>query len=400
MVPCNWQLVVCGINHKTSKLEEREPLQIGHEELAEADVYMSDLPGIRETVILSTCNRIEFYFVVSKDSVPCQIVSDFYIKFKKRDITGLRDNFYYYTDLDAAEHLFRVTAGIDSMVIGENQIVGQVRDAYRTACTVKSAGKIIHRLFHQTFRIGKQVRSDTELGKGACSVSSATVDMLKSRMTDIENPTVLFVGINRMIGLAASGLHRRGNDHFLFANRTREKAVDFAVKYKATGHALDEIPELIREADIVVSCTSSETPLINDITLAYRNGSATRPLIIADMAIPRDVELKEDHPGVTVYDLEDVREHVKNSQEQRVKAIPQAETLIKERLEQFKYWYEHIQHEPAMNGLGETFEQVRRQELGKALDALDDEARETVDRASRRLVEKLLHMKLRADASK
>ncbi len=398
MLPCNWQLTACGINYKTSALEEREPLQIGAEEIPGANASLCNITGVLEGAILSTCNRVEFFFVCDRERDSFEIVEEFYRDLRNIDIAPLREKFYIYHDRDVADHLFRVTAGIDSMVIGENQIQSQVKEAYSSACKVKSAGKVLHGLLHQAFRVGKQVRADTELGRGACSVSSATVDMLKTRMNGLVEPTIVFVGINQMIFLAASRLHHRGKSHFIFANRTKQKAHDFAARFRGAGYSLGELPHLLIEADVLITCTSATNPIIDDRTLEERTAAKIeKRLIIADMAIPRDVALKNDYANVEVYDLEAVKKYVRESQQIREKAVPQAEQLINYRVEQFVYWFEHIRFEPGYNGLSDAFEQVRRQELSKILGTLPDEVRQTVDQATRRMVQKLTQIKFRSD---
>ena len=296
MLPCNWQLTLCGINHKTSTLEEREPLQIGHEETARANAILCNIDGVLEATVLSTCNRVELFIVSERDHDPCEVAREFYRELKGIEIKPLKEKFYIYKDREVADHVFRVAAGIDSMVIGENQILSQLKEAYSSACKVKTAGKVLHGLFHQAFRVGKQVRADTELGKGACSVSSATVDLLKTRMNGLVDPTIIFVGVNQMIYLAASRLHRRGHSNFIFTNRTSNKALDFAARFRGAGFGLDELPALLTEADVLISCTGAEEAIINDSTLAERQAANPgKKLIIADMAIPRDVELKNEY---------------------------------------------------------------------------------------------------------
>jgi len=191
MVKVDWRLVVCGTNHKSSGLEQREALQIGAEDIARAHAELAQIAGVLEATIISTCNRIEFYLVAELPHHSFDIVTEFYRRFREIDITPQRDVFYVHRGKHAADHLFRVAAGIDSMVLGENQIQGQIKDAYTSACAVKIAGKIIHRLFHHAFRIGKQVRTDTEMGRGACSVSSAATDLLKSNLDKSARPIAL-----------------------------------------------------------------------------------------------------------------------------------------------------------------------------------------------------------------
>jgi glutamyl-tRNA reductase len=214
---------MCGVSHKTSSLEERESLQLSGEEMAKANAIFGSLSRVMESVIVATCNRIEFYFVTARGEDPFDVVAEFYREFKGEDISRYQELFLTRKGTHAVDHLFQVAAGIDSMVLGENQILGQVKDAYSSACAVKSVGKVLHRLFHQAFRVGKQVRSDTEMGKGACSVSSAAVEMLRSKTKDIDRPSILFIGINQMIGLAAGKLMSAHHSRLYFANRTVEK---------------------------------------------------------------------------------------------------------------------------------------------------------------------------------
>jgi len=400
MIPCTWQLVVCGINHKSAPLEQREPLQVNREGMAGANATLCDLPGVRESVFLSTCNRIEFQMVIDRDRKAFDIVTEFYTRLRGLDISHLESQFYTRKDKHAADHLFRVSAGLDSLVVGENEILGQVKDAYSSACNVKSAGKVMHRLFHQAFRIGKQVRSDTELGQGACSVSTAVIEMLKPHLETSRNPAVLFIGLNQMITLAAARLKRRGYDRFTFANRTKQRAVEFAEQHKASGHGLDKLPALLAGADIVISCTGSNDPVITDDTI---NGMVEahpgKRLVIADMAVPRDVELSKEYHGIVYYDLEAVKSHVESRQSNREDAIPDAESIVERKLEQFMYWFAHVRHEPIYNGLNKIFETIRRDEMTRVIEELPPDSRDAVDRATRRLVERIMHIKTRTDAS-
>ncbi|MBU2652516.1 MAG: glutamyl-tRNA reductase, partial [Bacteroidetes bacterium] len=235
MAAGGWRIFVCGTNHTFTTVEEREPLGFGREELATVDAAFAELPEVAESVIISTCNRTEFYFVASRRTDPFAVVSKFFRVYRELDISPLDSKFYRSYDREAAEHLFRVVGGLDSMVLGENQVFGQVKDAYSAACSVKAAGKVIHRLFHQAFRVGKQIRTDTEMGKGACSVSSAAMELLRARQGELSEPSVLFVGVNQMISLAAANLGREAHGRFYFANRTPEKAEVLALRYDGLG---------------------------------------------------------------------------------------------------------------------------------------------------------------------
>jgi len=394
---CDWNLIVCGINHKTSGIDDRAPLQLGHDELPEANNVFANLTGVLESAVVSTCNRVEFYFVGLRDHEAFEIVKAFYNGFRGLDVSGLKDKFYCRKNRHVADHLFRVAAGIDSMVLGEDQIFSQIKEAYSSACSVKSAGKVIHRVFHQAFRVGKQVRSDTSMGKGACSVSSAAMELLKTNLREIEKPRILFVGINQMIALAAANLSRQDNFKFQFANRTPQKAEEFASKFHARGYSLSELPDLLPDSDAVISCTGSQRPVISREMIGDAfGGNNHHPMIFVDMAVPRDIELEAGEvPGITVYNLDDIKDFVERQEQERKQAIPQAEEIIERRLGEFVYWFNHVCHEPIYNGLKDAFENIRRQELEPIIDKLNPQARREINQATKTMVNRLLQLKIR-----
>lgn len=397
MSPGNWNLAVCGLSHKTSTLAEREPLQISRNEMARANAVFASLPGVMESAIVSTCNRIEFYFAAGRGEDFFELAKNFYKNYNDLDISDKKDLFYIRKNKHAAAHLLTVAAGLDSMIIGENQILGQIRDAYSSACAVKTAGKVIHRLFHQAFRVGKQVRSDTEMGKGACSVSSAAIELLESQIANLNKPSILFVGINQMIALAANGISKLDYGRLYFANRTEEKAEAFAKNFDSSGYPLSQLSDLMKKSDIIISCTGSEKPIIaREMIDSFLEFDSNKKLIIIDLAAPRDVDFEKRHdPRIELYDLEDIKTHVEEQRQKRELAIPQAQGIIDTKLNEFLYWFEQIRYEPLYNGLDDTFETIRQQELASVLDKLPDTLRSDVERATKIMINKLLQLKIR-----
>ena len=326
--------------------------------------------------------------------------AQFYSQDRKEDIEPLRDLFYVRTEREAARHLFEVASAVDSAVLGETQILAQIKEAYSSACAVKTVGKVSHYVFHQAFRVGKQVRTHTELGRGACSVSSAAIDLLRAHLPQMDRPEVLFIGVNQMINLAASRLARLNVGRFVFANRTIDKAGALAKRYGHSGHGLNELPALLKGADIVISCTGSPDPVITSNMLSNAMVRRTdRPLLLIDLAIPRDIECGSvNHPAVHCADLEEIQRFAAEHQKQREAEIPQAELIIDQRLAEYDYWYSHVQHE--QDGvLEESFEHIRRQELQDVLGKLPIELQNELNDASRHLVQKLLQVHTRLQNS-
>ena len=361
-----------------------------------------------ESAILSTCNRVEFYFVWDQFKEPIDIIADFYKDLLDVDIRAFEDHFYTKRGKHVAAHIFSVAAGMNSMVLGEDQILGQVREAYSSACAVKSAGKVVHNLFHQAFRVGKQVRSDTQMGRGACSVSSAAVAMLRQKMTSKDRPKILFVGVNQMITLAARSLRQLEFDRFVFANRTVEKAAALAKNFGGKGFGLDSLADILGDVDVVISCTGAETPVFSDELLNQvaakspdRFSASGRPLVFLDMAVPRDVELDADaYKNVDVFNMQHIQEFIKDQQSKQMLELPQAQEIVDRRLGEFEYWYDHVRYEPVYNGLGDTFETVRVQEMDHVIQNLPTALRNLVEDASCRLTDRLLHLAVRTQDKK
>ena len=394
----NWKLMVCGLNHKSSTVEQREPYQIGHDELAEANAALGNHPAVYESLVLATCNRVEFYMVTDGHNDPCEIVADVYNEIKSLSIDPVRDLLLIRKGQHVAAHLFHVAAGLDSMVLGENQIISQLKDAYSSACATRTAGKLVHRIFHQAFRVSKQIRTDTEMGKGACSVSSAAVELLKHELQNTKKPTVLLIGVNQMIKLAANGVRHIDGANMLFANRTAEKAETFAGQYGGTGGGLDQLGDMLTHADAVVSCTSAPGPILTvDLIDQSLRDRADRPCVMIDLAIPRDIESNGHLPDNTkLLDLEAIKGFANEQQKRRESSIPRAEEIIDQRLAEFTYWYNNVLHEPLYGGHSSAIESIRQEELGKLLDKLPPELQKELQSTTQRLVDRVIQVTGRA----
>ncbi len=387
------RLALVGIDYRTSTLEEREPLQLSREELPRVDDLLVSTAGVMEAVSVCTCNRIEFYLVLREAASAFDVVARMYRAHRGLDIFNLREKFYDRTEAHAARHLLRVAAGLNSMVLGETQIFGQIKQGYSLACSVKAAGKILHRLFHQAFRTGKHVREETAIGRGSVSVGGVAARMLKERLPEKADPAILFVGVNEMVSLAAEYFRKANYRRFVFASRTKDHAEQLANKYGGKGYSLDNLGRLIGSADILVACTGGSTPVISRALTAEALASAPhgKKLLIMDLGVPRDVEREVgDLRGVTLMDLDDIYQESSTSLAERTTAIGPAEEIVELKLSEFMYWYEAVRLEPIYNGLGDAFEKIRAEELAASGDAYSPECRDAIDRFSIRLIRRLL----------
>jgi glutamyl-tRNA reductase len=387
----SWPLVLCGTNHRRATLPELEPLCIAAEKLVPANAALVRQHEVPEALVLSTCNRVEFYFVVQPRHDPLAVVSRFYEEHTGLDLGARRGLFDVRLGTDVAPHLFRVAAGLDSAVLGENQILGQVKSAYSAACAAHSAGKMIHRLFHQAFRAGKQVRSETDMSRGACSVSTAAVEMLRQRRVFRDDARVLLIGANRMIELAAERLSQVPGLQLCFANRTKTKAQVLARPYAAEAFDLTALTDHLVAADVVITCTAATEPIITSRMLTdVVSGKTGRVCTLVDLAVPRDVEPPQEKlPGLEILDLDSVNRFVTGQQQKRLGAVPEAEDVIAHRAAEFNYWYLQVLREPRYNGDAPTLESIRTEELAPLLAALPADLQSELNRVTRRLVQRV-----------
>jgi glutamyl-tRNA reductase len=387
-----WYLAVCGINHKSASISERAPLALGHEDFAQAHLELMNFENVYEAVAVSTCNRVEYYLVLDREIEPFSVIRHFYINFRKLDISELEEKFYIKKELLAVEHLFGVVGGLDSMVLGESQIFGQIKESYSSACAIKTAGKIIHHMFHQAFRTGKIVRTHTELTGGVSSVSGAAVKMLKEKINGNKELPILFIGANQMIHLAASSLHKSGYRKFTFVNRTESKAIELAEKYGGQGYSLTEVGNLLNDIDVIITCTGATEPILDESDLKpVIEANPDKKLLVMDMAIPRDVaEVDSFSERLRIFDLEDVDKFLKSNQRKRAEAIPTAEKIIDRKLSEFGHWYEHAQSEPLTVRVEYALERIRKEEIAEIAKYLDPETTKKIENFSTRLIQRLL----------
>jgi glutamyl-tRNA reductase len=316
------------------------------------------------------------------------------------DLDLVREHLYSYTTDDAINHLFSVASGLDSLVLGEPQIFGQVKTSYEQALAAGTAGHILHRLYQSTFAAAKRARSETGIGKQAVNISSCAVELAKRIFGDLSGKTVMLIGAGEMAELAARHLRSNGCTSILVANRTLERAKKLAVEFEGHALTLEDLPEYLDSADIIVSSTGASTyVLLPDVVEKAMKKRAMKPIFLVDIAVPRDIDPRVgDVDGAYLYDIDDLQQVVQGNQEQREKESEQARALLKEEAQALLTWLKSLESVPLIRAIQEQTEQMRGEELEKArryMKDLSDEQNEMVERFSRALMKRFMHPTLR-----
>jgi len=388
------RLLAVGLSHRTAPVELRESVDFGRSGLDTALHALGAHGGSQEAVVLSTCNRAEIYAVGESDAAG-DALRRFFCDYHKVDSSRLAEHLYCHRGIDAARHLFRVAAGLDSLVVGEPQILGQVKAAYATASELQFTGTVTHRLFHTAFAVGKRVRSETGLGEGAVSVSYAAIELARKIFGDLAGRTVLILGAGEMAELTGVHLRAQGVNQITIASRTFATAEALARQLEGRAVAWSELRPALAPADIVVTATGATEPvltraLVEDAMRSRRS----RPLFVIDIAVPRDVEPAVGNlDQVFLYHMDDLQTIVKENLARRSSELTSAESIVDEEVARFASWLQSRDVVPTIVALRQHFEQIRQGELRRLepkLTGLSPEARAKVDEVTRLLVEKLL----------
>jgi glutamyl-tRNA reductase len=386
-------LTVLGINHRTAPVEIREQVAFSPEQLAHALEELAGLEGVHEAAILSTCNRTELY-CTCEDADP-DMVTEWLSRFHRLDREHLLPHVYNHFDGAAVHHILRVAAGLDSMILGEPQILGQMKACYQQALAAGSINTMVNRLFQHTFSVAKQIRTDTAICASPVSVAFAAVSLAKQIFDDLENQTALLIGAGETIELAARHLYEQGTDKLIIANRTVERAHDLAAHFNGYGIGLDEIPAHLAEADIVIASTGSPAPILDQamVRTALRSRKH-RPVFMVDLAVPRDIAT--DVAGlddVYLYTVDDLQQVIEENMRTRQEAALQAEEIIDVQTERFMAWTRSLDAVPTLRAYREFARELGAAELARANRQLESgkPATEVIESLTRNLVNKLTH---------
>ena len=385
-------VVTCvGLNHRTAPVEEREKVAFSAEELPAALSRLRERIG--GAVILSTCNRTELYTTTGGDHVEMERLVDALADCKGTQLQPRLT--YFLTHEEAVRHLFRVAAGVDSMVLGESQILGQVRDAMSAATQAGSLNGVLSRLMHSAIRVGKRARSQTHIGRYSVSVSSVAVELARKTAGTLEGKTVLVISAGSTGKLAAHSLADSGAERVLVTNRTPARAAALARSIGGQTVPFSHLPRALAESDIVISGTGAGGfvlgPELVAPAVASRNGS---PLLLLDVAVPRDIDpAVRELPGVHLFDIDDIEAVSRASLRGRRREVLRVEAHVEDEVEDFLAWWRSLDVVPAIAALRERAEEIRHGELERALRRmpdLDDEERERIEAMTRAIVKKML----------
>ena len=388
-------LLLVGASHRTAPVELRERLDFGSRGLDAAVRALAERQSAAEAVVISTCNRAELYVVCDQPTVAVDDLIRFIADFHHLPAEQIRPHLYSHIDHEVARHLFRVSSGLDSMVVGEPQILGQIKEAYGVATTVQTAGPLLNKLFHWAFGVGKRVRTETALAEGAVSVSFAAVSLAKKIFGDLSGRRVLVVGAGEMGKLTVIHLKAQGVAAVVITSRTLAHAHQLAEEVGGTVAAWDTMPQALLESDIVITSTGSSTPIlskaqVNDAVPASR----TRPLFLIDIAVPRDVDPRAaEIEQVFLYNIDDLQSIVRENLQKRGHEVSRAEQIVDEEVTKFATWHRSRGAVPTIVALRQRFEDVRRAELERLepkLSSLPPEVRNRVEDVTRLIIEKLL----------
>jgi glutamyl-tRNA reductase len=393
-------LAVVGVSHRTAPVEVRERMAFGPSETSRALLALRQEAGVEEAVLLSTCNRTEVYLYPSRDASHMGLVGRL-LEGKAGPLERPAQEYLFQHRGDGAvRHLFQVSSGLDSMVTGEAEIQGQVRDAYELATSLTvdppMAGPVLNRLFQMALSVGGRVRAETAINEGSASVASVSVELARKIFGSLRDKRVMILGAGATAELVVEALSREGVRGILVANRTYDRAVELAQKMH--GHAVhfDRLAESLASADIVLASTAAPHHVLSRETFRRAfPGKRGHPLLIIDIAIPRDVDpAVGDEPEVFLYNVDDLRKIVDEHVKVRAEAIPEADRIIQSHSRAFRTWYASLEVVPVIRSMRERAEAHRALELGRlmrGMDHLGEEDRARLEEFSRRLLNKLLH---------
>ncbi|MEQ8168114.1 MAG: glutamyl-tRNA reductase [Candidatus Eremiobacterota bacterium] len=389
-------IMVTGVNHKTCPVETREKLSFSPDRIKEFLLCLKEDTLLEENVILSTCNRTEFYYVSKEEEQAKEKILNYLSEYKKLNIDEFKDHLYFMKEEETVDHLFSVACGIDSMIIGEGQILGQIKTAFDISREIRSNGPNLCQLFRFAITCGKRARTETKISTGPSSISYVAVVFAKMLFGELVNKSAIIVGAGKMGQLTAKQLSHHGLKQVIIANRNYEKALEMGKKINGEAVNFDRLEEYLIKADIVISSTGAPHYVIHyDTIRKILKARKEKPLFLIDIAVPRDIEPSVNKlPNVFLYDIDDLQKVVENNLEGRKEETGKVKKIIEEEKGHFLAWANSRQSAPIIKALNKKAEDIRTEELNIALRKLSHLSAEDIqiiDYATQKIINKLLH---------
>jgi glutamyl-tRNA reductase len=389
-------LILVGVNHKTTPVEIREKLAFTQGKIEESVDRLLNFPDIIEHTILSTCNRVEIYARANCQDSAIKSIKQFICDFHELSPIELEDHFYSYRNEKAIEHLFRVSSSLDSMILGEAQILGQVKDAYSLARDLRSTGLVLNQLFEKAFSIAKKVREETGIAERSVSISSAAVELAQKIFDGLENHTVMLVGTGEMAELAAKHLISYGVKTVYVTSRTYDRAANLARTLNGSALDFEAFKNELHRADIVITSTSASSFIIKkEMVEKAINKRKNKPIFFIDIAVPRDIEPDvNDLENVYLYDIDDLHVVVSANMKEREKEAENAMNLISQEVTKFNNWIGALDAVPTIIEIRKKAENIRKQEIERTLKKIphiSEGDKELLRQMSSSMINKILH---------
>lgn len=390
------EIIIIGLNHQTAPVELRECLAFTTDETADAVGRLKRASSIREAVIFSTCNRVEVLAAAENAIEAEHAIKSFIAEYKNEPRDQFESALYVHRGDDAVRHVFRVVSSLDSMMVGEPQILGQIKAAYRTATAQKASGVILNRLLHKAFFVAKRIRTETGIGDHAVSISYAAIELGKKIFGSLEGKKGLLIGAGEMAELAVEHLIRNRAGEIFVANRTFDRGVALARRFRGQAVRFEEIEDCLQSVDVIISSTGASGFVVRkEQVKRLLKKRKNRPLFFIDIAVPRDIDPQINLlENVYVYDIDDLKGVVDENIEDRQKEAVKGERIVDEAVIQYRRWYENLSAVPTIVALREKMAAIADGELKKTVSALPDlsEAdRSALEKMIRSMVNKMMH---------
>ncbi|UCE78671.1 MAG: glutamyl-tRNA reductase [Nitrospiraceae bacterium] len=388
--------LVIGLNHKTADIDIREKLAFDGPKLGEGLLTIRDLPEVKESVIISTCNRVEIYLNAGNTEKAIASIKEFIARFHGIRKESLNDALYIHHDIEAVRHIYRVASSLDSMVVGEPQILGQLKEAFEFSLKHKTTGILLNRLFKKAISVAKRIRTETRIAENAVSISFAAVELAKKIFTELPGKTFMLLGAGEMAELAAKHIMNNGVTDILIANRTYQTGCDLAKEFSGRAVPFENYPNELKTSDIII-CSTGATDYVLTKSQMHKvmKERKNKPVFIIDISVPRNVDPEINTlDNVYLYDIDDLQGVVDSNIHERQKEAKKAEEIIEEEIETFARWLSSLDSVPTVIALRKKADEIKAEEIEKLINRLPDmkiKEKQAVEQTINSIINKLIH---------